>query len=181
MGMLGTVLGNLFAGSRTRAPTDQPPVPATYRGLLAHDATRCTGCRTCAHVCAPAAITFAEEAAVSITWQWSAGACSFCGLCRQWCPTGAITLDDAAARPTANGGEARIAHAVAFRPCARCGRPHIPLPRDMIAEALGGSLSGPAAVEADYCEECRRTMSSTRIRDAFLGSAAAATTEGTGR
>lgn len=173
MGMLATVLGNLFAGSRTLTPDDRPPVPATYRGVLAHEASRCTGCRTCAHVCAPGAISFAETPEVSVTWQWFIGACSFCGLCAQWCPTKAISLAEATPETALSGGELRIASTVAYRPCARCGRPHIPLPAAMTAEYLGGELIGPAAIETDYCEDCRQRMSSTRIRDAFLGPAPA--------
>ena len=72
-----------------------------------------------------------------------------------------------------DAGFERIASTVAYRPCARCGRPHIPLPAAMTAEYLGGELIGPAAIETDYCEDCRQRMSSTRIRDAFLGPAPA--------
>ena len=169
MSMFATVLANLFAAGRTRAPDDQPPVPPALRGHLAHDPSLCTGCGTCAHVCAPKAIVMTGTADRDLAWTWFSGACSYCGLCRIWCPTRAIDLLDEVPDTAERGGEMRLADPVVRHACSRCGRPHTPLAVEIQAEMLGGPLAGTALDEKDLCEDCRRRMSSERIRDAFMG------------
>ncbi|HYH38543.1 MAG TPA: 4Fe-4S dicluster domain-containing protein [Azospirillum sp.] len=162
MGMLKTVLSNLFHPPRTRDPGDLPPVPATYRGALAHDAGRCTACGTCAYVCAPKAISFAQDPGVSVSWRFFIGRCSFCGLCERNCPTGAIRLEAAvpSATDSAAGDGLRLESVIRLQPCTRCGAAHVPLP---------DALMDAAYVDRGYCPECRRWAASARLRDAFGG------------
>jgi len=152
--MLATVLRNLFQPARTRAPTDMPPMPATFRGALAHDANRCTGCGTCAYVCAPKAIRFEEDPGKSISWLFYIGRCSFCGLCQQNCPTQAIsTAATVPATMNSSAGDGlRLESVVLFRPCPRCGKPHIPMP----------------GMATQYCPDCRQWAASAGLRQAFL-------------
>jgi hydrogenase-4 component H len=154
MNMLTILLGNLRHASRTRAPTDPPPVPPAFRGALAHDPARCTACGICAVVCAPNAIRFEPDPSRSVTWLFYLGRCSFCGLCMQNCPTQAITMEAASARaiPGGAGGGPALASAVRFTPCPRCGRPHIPLPD----------------AESALCPECRQQAAASGLRRAFL-------------
>ncbi len=158
MGMLTTVLRNMLRPARTRAPADMPAAPATFRGALTHDASLCTACGTCAFVCAPKAITFAEVPGKSVSWLYYIGQCSFCGLCRQNCPTQAI--GNAATVPltmNSNTGDGlRLESIIALKPCTRCGRAHIPYP---------AAAAGP---EKDYCPDCRQWAASERLRRAFL-------------
>ena len=139
------------------------------RGLLVHEVAACTGCGTCAHVCAPAAITVAPEGETAIGWTWFSGSCSYCGLCEQWCPTKAIGFEAAPPEAALHGDEVRLHDSIHMQPCSRCGRLHVPMPEAIQAEMLGGSLSGVAADERELCEDCRRRMTSTRIRDGFQG------------
>ena len=159
MNMLAIVLGNLFRAARSRLPTDASPVPATFRGALTHDARRCTGCGTCAFVCAPKAIRFEEDPGKSITWQFTIGRCSFCGLCQQNCPTQAI--GNASAMPAtmnnAAGDGLRLESVVPFMACPRCRKPFIPFP---------GAAS-------PLCPECRQWATSAGLRRAFLADEAA--------
>ena len=90
MGILGIVWRNFGRSARTRRPDDMPATPAPFRGLIEQDASLCTGCRACATVCSPKAISFDDEQPTGITWKFFAGQCSFCGLCVQFCPTHAI-------------------------------------------------------------------------------------------
>ncbi|HYH21864.1 MAG TPA: 4Fe-4S dicluster domain-containing protein [Azospirillum sp.] len=159
MGMLKTILGNLLRPPRTRAPADLPAVPPTYRGALAHDATRCTACGTCAFVCAPKAITFMQVPGQSVSWRFFIGGCSFCGLCEQNCPTRAIRLLPAVpdAMNDATGDGLRLESVIRLQPCTRCGTPHIPLPE----AAMDASWADP---DKGYCPDCRRRATSARLR-----------------
>lgn len=168
MGMLATVLSNMLRPARTRAPTDMPAAPATFRGALTHDASLCTACGTCAFVCAPKAITFEEDPGKSVSWLDFIGRCSFCGLCRQNCPTQAI--GNTAMVPTATnsgtGEGLRLESVIALKPCTRCGSGYIPFP-----------ATGPAGVaepEKGYCPDCRQWATSDRLRRAFLADDGAA-------
>lgn len=173
MRLLRTVLANLFAPSRTRAPNDPPPVPSALRGRLVHVADLCTGCGTCAHVCAPHAIdvTRLDDGAPK-AWTWFSGACSYCGLCSIWCPTRAISVVAEPQGAAGRGEQLRLEDPVSHRVCGRCGRLHVPLPEPLQAEALRGDLVGTAFEERDLCEDCRRRMTSERMRGGFFGPSA---------
>lgn len=159
--MLKTVLNNLLQPSRTRAPKDLPAIPPAFRGVIQHKASLCTGCKTCAFVCAPEAITFEENADVSVFWQFFAGKCTFCGLCAAYCPTKAIS--NSTVLPVVSGDQSahHFRSEMPLTPCARCGTPHVPVPAE--------TLPNIAAEERELCWECRRKLASERIRDAFIG------------
>ena len=73
MGILGIVWRNFGRSARTRHPTDMPATPSPFRGLIEQDASLCTGCKACATVCAPKAISFNEVRDTGITWLALAG------------------------------------------------------------------------------------------------------------
>lgn len=171
--MLKTVLHNLFHRARTRGIHDLPPIPQTVRGPIGHDATRCTGCGTCAFVCAPKAITVGQAGEAAVAWRFFAGQCSFCGLCEKYCPTKAIS--NRAIMPTVSGDQS-LHHSesiIRMIPCTRCSTMHIPMPDSKLRELLNGELAGTALAEKELCPDCRRKMTGERIRNAFCGSPAA--------
>lgn len=166
MSMLKTVLSNLCRPARTRLPADMPILPPAFRGLLSHDASLCTGCNTCAHVCAPKAIQLEDKENVSVSWSFFAGQCSFCGLCAQYCPTKAIKFSEGVFPVTGDASAHRQTSVIDYRPCTRCGKPHIPMP-----DKTSAALPGGTVIETGLCPECRRKAASERIREgfAFLG------------
>jgi hydrogenase-4 component H len=168
MGILSIVARNFFRRARTRAPGDLPPIPPGFRGMIEHEATRCTGCGTCVYVCPPAAISIDGLDSTQPTWRFFAGQCSFCGLCVQFCPTRAIVNGGKLPPVTGDQGQHRVVHPIPTQPCARCGTTIIPMPDEVLRELYGEQM--PAAVRREYelCTECRRAASSQRLRDAFV-------------
>lgn len=169
MGILDIVWRNFGRSARTQSPTDMAPTPSPFRGLIEQDASLCTGCKACASVCSPKAISFDEERETGITWKFFAGQCSFCGLCVQYCPTHAITNRGKLPPVTGDQSQLRVSHEILYQPCAGCGRPIIPIPEEALARVYGTALSDMEAEQRSLCQECRRKAASRHIHDAFLG------------
>lgn len=169
MGIFSTLLRNLAQPVRTEPPQGLPAPPPRFRGALTHDAGRCTACGTCAWVCAPKAIRFAEHGDGTVSWNFYIGQCSFCGLCEQNCPTTAIGNTGVlpATALNAQGDGLRLHSRIARVPCTRCGTLHIPLPADLQVRLLAGTAGEAAVAEQGYCPLCRGHASSERLRQAF--------------
>lgn len=169
MGILHVLWNNMRRGPRTRMSTDVVPTPAGFRGLIEHDASLCTGCRTCAHVCAPKAISFEKANGAAITWKFFAGQCSFCGLCVQYCPTHAIANRGKLPEVGGDLSQYQVAHEVPYQPCSQCSRPIVPLPQPVLDQIYHGDVTQALRDQQALCEDCRRRLTSTHIRNAFLG------------
>lgn len=67
-----------------------------FRGKPVVDNDNCVGCETCANVCPPQAITFADDTEKKIrTIRRDYGKCIFCGQCQAHCITGkGVILSD---------------------------------------------------------------------------------------
>ncbi len=155
MGIFSILSRNSAQGSRTRGPEAHVPYPDGFRGLITHDARRCTICRTCAYVCSPSAITFAETEGRFVDWSYFAGQCTFCGRCVEYCPTRCLGFE-ASMPPIATDQSAhRVIHRVSYQPCARCGRPVIPLPIETLRAIHGDPVPGALSARQTYCERCR--------------------------
>ena len=170
MGILGILWHNVVRRARTRAVVDIVPRPAGFRGMIEHDASLCTGCTACAHVCAPKAISFEFEDGQTVTWKFFAGQCSFCGLCVQYCPTHAISNRGKLPPVTSDPSLHHVAHAVEYRPCSQCGRPIVPLPQPVLEQLYAAPVAPSVREQQGLCESCRRREASRGLRDALLGS-----------
>jgi len=169
MRILAILSRNSVRGSRTRSPEDRVPYPAGFRGTLAHDPARCTGCRTCAYVCSPGAITFGEADPRCIEWAYFAGQCTFCGRCVEYCPTQAICLKGESPVVTGDQSRHRLVHQVFYKPCARCGQLILPVPEPVLARLYNEQLSAEMVTHHGLCEKCRRKLASQRLKDAAMG------------
>lgn len=170
MGVWRIVVRNFTRASRTRHPDDMAPLPAGFRGKLAHKASTCTACKTCAYVCSPAAITFDESSPQFSVWHYNAGRCTFCAQCVEYCPTKSISLGSAIPDVSLDATRHCIANAIYYQPCPRCGRLVIPLPEQALKQLYGGEIPEQAREAQKLCERCRRKVMSMRIRDAIGGS-----------
>ncbi len=165
MGILRILSRNARDGSRTRAPDDVVPCPAGFRGMLWHDRERCTGCATCAHVCAPGAITVGPQGGAAV-WEFAPGRCTFCGRCADYCPTAALALEGESPAPTPDLPGQRVSHEVPSRPCARCGRPMSPLPLPALVALYGAELAATILAQHELCERCRRRAAAATLKGA---------------
>ena len=163
MGIFSILSRNSARGSRTRSPENEVPCPAGFRGLITHDAARCTGCRTCAYVCSPAAIAFGEDDPRYIEWTYFAGRCTFCGRCVEYCPTRCLAFEGAMPPVTTDQAALRVAHQVAYRPCTRCRRPIIPLPPQTLGVLYGDPVPERLAAHQGMCERCRGKTMAKRL------------------
>jgi NADH-quinone oxidoreductase subunit I len=67
------------------------PVPSGFRGKVAYDREKCTGCRLCIKICPTRAIEFIpEEKKVKVF----VARCCFCAQCSEICPVGALSMTD---------------------------------------------------------------------------------------
>ena len=164
MGIFSILSRNSARGSRTRSPEDEVPCPAGFRGMITHDAARCTGCRTCAYVCAPSAIAFDSTDPRFVVWTYFAGRCTFCGRCVEYCPTRCLGFEEAVPPVTLDQAAHRVTHQVAYQPCARCGHLIIPLPLQTLRAIYGDPVPEGLAKDQRLCERCRGKTAAERLR-----------------
>ena len=67
------------------------PVPPKFRGRIAYNKEKCTGCRLCIEICPTKAIEFIpEEKKVKIF----VSRCCFCAQCVDICPAGVLSMTE---------------------------------------------------------------------------------------
>jgi hydrogenase-4 component H len=88
---------SLFSPAYTSKFPAEPHIPfENFRGKPVVDDVNCVGCETCANVCPPHAITFADDREKGFrTIKRDYGLCIFCGQCQEHCITGkGVVLSD---------------------------------------------------------------------------------------
>ncbi|MCR6629131.1 MAG: 4Fe-4S dicluster domain-containing protein [Magnetospirillum sp.] len=160
MGFLKILLANLRKGPATEAfPFGPAATPDRYRGRVSLDASRCTGCRLCEHVCPGGAIRIDEDAAGLDITIWH-NTCVFCGLCAHYCLSHAIacTTDWHLAHAQADKFALAERTRVAKVPCARCGKPWLPASDAVMALAFRQRTAETEALRR-LCPDCRAKAS----------------------
>jgi hydrogenase-4 component H len=164
MGIFSILSRNSARGSRTRTPADSVACAAGFRGMITHDPTRCTGCRTCAYVCSPSAIAFGDADPRFLEWTYFAGQCTFCGRCVEYCPTRCLGFEESMPPVTTDQAAHHVAHPIAYQPCARCGRAVIPLPLATLRALYGDPMPESLASDQGLCERCRGKTAAGRLK-----------------
>ncbi len=164
MRILSILSRNSAHGARTKRPEDVVPCPSGFRGMITHDADRCTACTTCAYVCSPGAIAFDDADPSCVAWSYFAGQCTFCGRCVEYCPTRALSFEEAMPPVVRDQSAHRLTHRVPYRPCTRCGRPIIPLPPQILLALHGGAASEELEAMRTLCARCRGRAAAGRLK-----------------
>lgn len=167
MDIWSQIAKNIFQSAHTRRPEATVPYPDGFRGELQHDAALCTACGTCAYACSPSAILVDTALPEHATWQYQLLRCTFCGRCVEYCPTHALSFDPHL--PHQQLIIQTTSHVIPRAPCARCGVPIIPLPRQVLEETYGWPV--PAEIEQlnQLCERCRKKVHGASIKHGFTG------------
>lgn len=115
--MFRAILARCRQGHRTMAyPDAEVPLSPRFRGLPKLDATRCTGCRSCAGSCPYGAIS--REGPLELDM----GKCLFCGLCTEICQEGAITFSSDAVLASRSRSGLTVRPGEEYRPAEALGR-----------------------------------------------------------
>ena len=75
-------------------PVERRPVPAQFRGALAFNPTKCTGCALCVKDCPADAIRMVvnDKSGKRFVIQYDVDRCAFCGQCVYSCRFDCLTL-----------------------------------------------------------------------------------------
>jgi hydrogenase-4 component H len=169
MGIISLLRQNFSHRSRTRRPDDRVPSPQGFRGALLHSTELCVGCRTCAYVCSPSAITFSDQGTDGVLWSYQADRCTFCGRCAEFCPCDALEFASEAPPVVTERSQLLTQHLVVYQACTGCGAPIVPLPLPVMLRMYGDPLPAELAGIRSLCEKCRARRYGSRVKAAFEG------------
>ncbi len=169
MGVLNIVKTNFLSVVRTLKPDDKVECHEKFRGLVIHEAGRCTACQTCGYVCSPGAITFNNEHEQFAIWEYDAGQCTFCGRCIQYCPTEALKFDPKPAPVCTTADDLQTAHEIHYTVCTRCGDLFVPLPGSLLNKLYGEPLAPDIIAIRSLCDSCRNRVTTRNLKEAARG------------
>lgn len=157
----------LFRNLRQGPSTDPFPfgetfTPEALRGRIAFDASRCSACRMCEHVCAGGAIRF-EETPQGVEFVLWHNTCTFCGLCEHYCVPKAIhlTRDWHLAHRQEDKYRMIEAGLMPFQPCVSCGTPYLPASAALL-DRVYLTAGAPDPAMSTLCPDCRRTRAAAQ-------------------
>jgi len=162
MNILNLLWENLLHGPVSFHFPQHPASPAGLRGLVQNDPERCTGCGTCAYVCAPAAIQV-RETSRAIEWEYDPGQCTFCGRCVSDCPLPALAWATEPPPPYTSRNDLRVLLQIDFPACTRCGQPTRPVNLPLLQRAYP-EISERVRSWSRLCTHCRQAA----IQHAFV-------------
>lgn len=157
MNFLKVIFRNLRQGPSTDPfPFGETFTPEALRGRIAFDASRCSVCRMCEHVCAGGAIHFEEtpHGVEFILWH---NTCTFCGLCEHYCVPKAIHLTNDWHLAHRQEDKYRMIEEgkMPFRRCRACSTSFLPA-SDALMEKVYHSPATIDSAMSELCPDCRR-------------------------
>jgi len=163
MNFLKVLFRNLRQGPSTDPfPFGETFTPEALRGRIAFDASRCSVCRMCEHVCAGGAIRFEEtpQGVEFILWH---NTCTFCGLCEHYCVPKAIHLTNDWHLAHKQEDKYRMIEegTMYFKSCVACSSAFLP-PSDALLDKV---YPTPAAIDpamSELCPDCRRARAAAQ-------------------
>ncbi|MCW2479348.1 4Fe-4S ferredoxin [Candidatus Symbiopectobacterium sp. NZEC135] len=163
MNFLKILIRNLRQGPATDPfPFGETFTPDALRGRIAFDATRCSVCRMCEHVCAGGAIRFEEtpQGVEFILWH---NTCTFCGLCEHYCVPKAIHLTNDWHLAHRQEDKYRMTEegAMPYHTCIGCGASFLA----PSAALLDNVYQTPGSIDPALslrCPDCRRTRAAAQ-------------------
>ena len=151
------LIQNLLKGPATEPyPPCGADTPENLRGRISFDASLCTGCRMCEHVCAGGAIRI-EENSKGMTFTLWHNTCAFCGLCVHYCKTGAIRHTNDWHLAHGQSEKYRILEqgAIDYVACDRCGCNLMPVPEILFNKAYQETNTRISQMR-QLCPSCRQ-------------------------
>lgn len=163
MNFLKVLFRNLKQGPSTDPfPFGETFTPEALRGRIAFDASRCSVCRMCEHVCAGGAIRFEEtpQGVEFILWH---NTCTFCGLCEHYCVPKAIHLTNDWHLAHKQEDKYRMTEegTMRFKQCVACSGAFLPAS----AALMNKVYPTPSAIDpamSELCPDCRRARAAAQ-------------------
>ena len=163
MNFLKVLIRNLRQGPSTDPfPFGETFTPDALRGRIAFDASRCSVCRMCEHVCAGGAIRFEEtpHGVEFILWH---NTCTFCGLCEHYCVPKAshLTNDWHLAHKQEDKYRMIEEGTMLFKTCVACSTSFLPASPALMDKVY----HTPAAIDpamSELCPDCRRARAAAQ-------------------
>jgi formate hydrogenlyase subunit 6/NADH:ubiquinone oxidoreductase subunit I len=122
MNIVTLLLRNLAGRAVTLRFPQRPPASARYRGLVAYDPARCTGCGMCAFRCTSRAITF-RNSKTDYRWSYDPAQCTYCGRCVDGCSAHALEMEAACPPVYLSAGALQQKYVVPRKPPVKPPRP----------------------------------------------------------
>lgn len=163
MNFLKVLIRNLRKGPSTDPfPFGETFTPEALRGRIAFDASRCSACRMCEHVCAGGAIHF-EETPQGVEFVLWHNTCTFCGLCEHYCVPKAIHLTNDWHLAHKQEDKYRMTEegTMLFQTCTACQTAFLPASPALMDKVYQTPDSLDAAMR-QLCPDCRQARAAAQ-------------------
>lgn len=170
MNFLKVLFCNLCQGPSTDPfPFGETFTPDALRGRIAFDASRCSACRMCEHVCAGGAIRF-EETPQGVEFMLWHNTCTFCGLCEHYCIPKAIRLTNDWHLAHAQEDKFRLIEEgmMPFHTCVACGASFLAASAALMDKVYSSPGTTSSAL-SQLCPDCRRDRAAAQQNTPGIG------------
>lgn len=170
MNFIKILIRNLIQGPSTDPfPFGETFTPEGLRGRIAFDASRCSACRMCEHVCAGGAIRFEEtpQGMQFVLWH---NTCTFCGLCEHYCMPKAIRLTNDWHLAHRQEDKYRMIEEglMAYQTCVQCSSRFTPASGALLEKVYDAPNAASTELR-QLCPDCRQRRSAAQQNTPGIG------------